>query len=148
MSLKSRLSDDMKAALRAKDARRLSALRLLLAAIQQREVDERTTLDDPQVLAVVDKLLKQRRDAAAQFESAGRNDLAEGEKFEIGVLQAYLPPALSAAEIAEAVDRAIRSAGAAGPKDMGKVMAVLKPQLAGRADLAQVSAQVKSRLGN
>ncbi len=138
----------MKAALRAKDARRLSALRLLLAAIQQREVDERTTLDDPQVLAVVDKLLKQRRDAAAQFESAGRNDLAEGEKFEIGVLQAYLPPALSAAEIAEAVDRAIRSAGAAGPKDMGKVMAVLKPQLAGRADLAQVSAQVKSRLGN
>ena len=138
----------MKAALRAKDARRLSALRLLLAAVQQREVDERTTLDDPQVLAVVDKLLKQRRDAAAQFESAGRNDLAEGEKFEIGVLQAYLPPALSAAEIAEAVDRAIRSAGAAGPKDMGKVMAVLKPQLAGRADLAQVSAQVKSRLGN
>ncbi len=138
----------MKAALRAKDARRLSALRLLLAAIQQREVYERTTLDDPQVLAVVDKLLKQRRDAAAQFESAGRNDLAEGEKFEIGVLQAYLPPALSAAEMAEAVDRAIRSAGAAGPKDMGKVMAVLKPQLAGRADLAQVSAQVKSRLGN
>jgi len=147
MSLKARINDDMKAALRARDAARLSAVRLLLAAIQQREVDERRELADAEVLAVVDKLIKQRKESVAQFEKAARADLAEAEKFEIGILQGYLPGQLGEAEIAAAVEGAIAEAGASGIKDMGKVMALLKPKLAGRADMARVSALVKSKLG-
>lgn len=148
MSLKTRINEDMKSALRAKDAPRLSAIRLLMAAIKQREVDERIELDDAAVIAVVDKLLKQRKDSATQYEAAGRLDLAGGERFEIEILSAYLPAGLSAAEIAAAIDQALASTGAASPADMGKVMAILKPQLAGRADMAQVSAQVRARLAN
>jgi uncharacterized protein len=146
MSLKTRINEDMKSALRAKDAPRLSAIRLLLAAVKQREVDERIELDDAAVTAVVEKLLKQRRDAASQFEAAGRLDLAAGERFEITVLSAYMPAGLSAEEIAAAIAQAVASTGAAGPADMGRVMAILKPQLAGRADMAQVSGQVRARL--
>lgn len=146
MSLKSRINEDMKSALRAKAAARLSAIRLLMAAIKQREVDERIELDDPAVVSVVDKLLKQRKDAATQYEAAGRQDLATGERFEIEVLSAYLPAGLSAEEIATAIEQAVAASGAASAADMGKVMALLKPQLAGRADMAQVSAQVRARL--
>jgi uncharacterized protein len=148
MSLKTRINEDMKSALRAKDAPRLSAIRLLMAAVKQREVDERIELDDAAVTTVVEKLLKQRRDAASQFEAAGRHDLAAGERFEIEVLTAYMPAGLSAGEIAAAIDQAVTATAAATPADMGKVMAVLKPQLAGRADMAQVSAQVRARLAN
>jgi uncharacterized protein YqeY len=146
MSLKTRINEDMKSALRAKDAPRLSAIRLLLAAVKQREVDERIELEDAAVTAVVEKLLKQRRDAASQYEAAGRLDLAAGERFEITVLSAYMPACLSAEEIAAAIAQAVASTGAAGPADMGRVMAILKPQLAGRADMAQVSGQVRARL--
>jgi uncharacterized protein len=146
MSLKIRINEDMKSALRAKDAPRLSAIRLLLAAVKQREVDERIELDDANIITVVDKLLKQRRDAATQFEAAGRQDLAAGERFEIEILSAYLPAGLSAEEITAAINQAVATTGAATPADMGKVMAILKPQLAGRADMAQVSAQVRARL--
>ena len=137
----------MKTAMRAKDAPRLSAIRLLLAAIKQREVDERIELDDAQVLAVIEKMLKQRRDSITQYEAAARHDLAEVEKFEVSVLQAYLPQPLTDAEIDTLLEQAIQSSGAAGIKDMGKVMAVLKPQITGRADAGKVSALVKSRLG-
>jgi uncharacterized protein len=146
MSLKFRINEDMKSALRAKDAPRLSAIRLLLAAVKQREVDERIELDDAAVIAVVEKLLKQRKDAATQYEAAGRLDLAAGERFEIGVLSAYMPAGLSAEEIDAAIAQAVANTGATGPADMGKVMTVLKPQLAGRADMAQVSARVRARL--
>lgn len=146
MSLKSRINEDMKSALRAKDAPRLSAIRLLMAAIKQREVDERIELDDPAVVGVVDKLLKQRKDAATQYEAAGRQDLAAGERFEIEVLSAYLPAGLSAEEITTAIEQAVAASGAASPADMGKVITLLKPQLAGRADMAQVSSQVRARL--
>lgn len=146
MSLKLRINEDMKSALRAKDGPRLSAIRLLLAAIKQREVDERIELDDTAVTAVVEKLLKQRKDAASQFEAAGRVELAAGERFEIEVLSAYMPAGLSAAEIATAINQAVAASGAASAADMGKVMAILKPQLAGRADMAEVSAQVRARL--
>lgn len=146
MSLKLRINEDMKSALRAKDAPRLSAIRLLLAAVKQREVDERVELDDAAIVSVVEKLLKQRKDAAGQYEAAGRLDLAAGERFEIEILNAYMPAGLSAAEIDTAVDQALAAAGAASVADMGKVMAILKPQLAGRADMAQVSAQVRARL--
>jgi uncharacterized protein YqeY len=146
MSLKLRITEDMKSALRAKDSARLGALRLLLAAIKQREVDERIELDDAGVLAVIDKMLKQRRDAIAQYEKAGRQDLVDAEKFEVGVLSAYLPEALSPERLQAAVAEAIAASGATGPKDMGKVMAVLKPKLAGRADMGQVSALVKAAL--
>lgn len=147
MPLKSRINEDMKAALRAKDAPRLSAIRLLMAAIKQREVDERIELDDAAVVGVVEKLLKQRKDAASQYEAAERLDLAAGERFEIEVLSAYMPAGLSAEEIAQAIEQAVGTSGATGPADMGKVMAILKPLLAGRADMAQVSAQVRARLG-
>lgn len=133
--------------MRAKDAARLGAIRLLLAAIKQKEVDERIVVDDATVLAIVDKLLKQRRDSIAQFEAAGRDDLVTKEKAEVDVLSAYLPQQLAAADISAAIDAAITEAGAAGPQAIGKVMAILKPRLAGRADLAQVAARVKERLG-
>jgi hypothetical protein len=146
MSLKERINEDMKSALRAKETARLSALRLLLAAIKQREIDERKQLADPEVVAVIDKMLKQRREAISQYEAAGRQDLAEAERFEMSVLQAYMPQAMSDAEVEAAVARAVAEAGARGPQDMGKVMAALKPVLAGRADMGRVSALVKAKL--
>ncbi|MBP6636211.1 MAG: GatB/YqeY domain-containing protein [Zoogloea sp.] len=148
MSLKAQINDDMKAAMRAKETARLSAIRLLLAAIKQKEVDERIELDDAAVIAVVDKMLKQRRDSVAQYEGAQRFDLASAERFEIDVLNAYKPAGLGAEQIAAIVDEAIKSTGAASAADMGKLMAVLKPQLAGKADMAEVSKLVKSRLAN
>lgn len=146
MTLKTRITEDMKAAMRAKDAARLSAIRLLLAAIKQKEVDERVELDDAQVLAAVERLLKQRRESIAQYEKAGRDELAAGERFEAEVLMGYLPAQLSAAEVDAAIDAAIAESGAAAPKDMGRVMGLLKARLAGRADMAAVSARVKARL--
>jgi hypothetical protein len=144
--LKTRINEDMKAALRAKDTARLGAIRLLMAAIKQREVDERKEMTDADVVAVIDKMLKQRRDSISQYEAAGRQDLADAEKFEVTVLTAYMPQALSADEIAAAVAAAVQESGAAGPQDMGKVMAVLKPRLAGRADMGAVSGLVKKAL--
>ncbi len=146
MTLKERITEDMKSAMRAKDAARLGAIRLLLAAIKQREVDERIVLDDAAILAVIDKMLKQCRDSITQYEAGGRQDLADAEKFEAALLVAYLPAGLSADEIAAAIAAAVSASGAAGPADMGKVMAVLKPQLAGRADMSEVSRLVKARL--
>jgi len=148
VSLKDRIGEDMKAALRARDQARLSAIRLLLAAMKQKEVDERISLEDAQVLAIIDKMIKQRRESISQYESAGRKDLADAEKFEIAVLSEYLPKQLSDAEIAQEIDAAVKEAGAAGVKDMGKVMGLLKPRLAGRADMGKVSAQVKARLSS
>jgi uncharacterized protein YqeY len=146
MSLKERITEDMKAAMRAKDQPRLSAVRLLLAAMKQKEVDERVELSDADVLSIIEKMLKQRRESIAQYEAAGRADLADVEKFESGVLSQYLPQQFGEAEVAEAVAAAIAESGAAGVKDMGKVMALLKPRLAGRADMGKVSGLVKSRL--
>ena len=146
MSIKQKISDDMKAAMRARDSARLGAIRLLQAAIKQREVDERIELSDADVLGVLDKMVKQRRDSIAQFEAAGRQELADKEKFEIDVLQAYMPQQLSAEEIDAAIEQALAASGASGPQDMGKVMGLLKPQLAGRADLGKVSGLVKARL--
>ncbi len=146
MPLKDKITDDMKAAMRAKDSARLSAIRLLLAAIQQKEVDERIKLSDSDVLGVIEKMLKQRRESITQYASAGRNDLADGEKFEMQVLTSYLPQQLGEAELTQAIGAALAETGAAGVKDMGKVMALLKPRLAGRADMAKVSALVKSKL--
>jgi hypothetical protein len=146
MSLKAKISEDMKVAMRARETARLGAIRLLLAAIKQREVDDRIELDDAGVLAVIDKMLKQRRDSIAQYEKAGRQDLVDAEKFELEVLTAYMPQALSAGEIQAAVAEAVAASGAAGPQDMGKVMAMLKPKLAGRADMGQVSGLVKAAL--
>ncbi|MSP96757.1 MAG: GatB/YqeY domain-containing protein [Betaproteobacteria bacterium] len=148
MSLKARITEDMKTAMKAKDAPRLSAIRLLLAAIKQREVDERKEMADADVLAVIEKMLKQRRDSIAQFEAASRHDLADTEKFEVGVLSAYMPQQLNDAEIAAEVQAVIAEVGAKGPADMGKVMGVAKGRLAGRADMGKVSALVKSRLAN
>jgi uncharacterized protein len=148
MSLKSRINEEMKIALRAKDALRLSAIRLLLAAIKQKEVDERIELTDADVVAIIEKMIKQRRDSIAQYEKGGRQDLADAEKFEIGVLQAYMPQALSDANIEAAVSAALLAVGAKNMADMGKVMAVLKPQLAGRADIGKVSALVKAKLAS
>jgi hypothetical protein len=136
----------MKAALRAKDTARLSAVRLLLAAIKQREVDERIELTDADVVAVIDKMLKQRRDSIRQYQSAGRQDLVDAEQFEVEVLTSYMPLALSEAEIEAAVTEAIAATGARSPQDMSKVMQVLKPKLAGRADMARVSALTKAKL--
>ncbi len=146
MTLKARITDDMKTALRAKDAQRLSAIRLLLAAIQQREVDERKDMSDADVMSVIEKMIKQRRDSIEQFQKGGRRDLVDVEQFELSVLQAYLPKALSDAEVEAAVAAAIQSCGANGMADMGKVMAVLKPQLAGRADMGKASTLVKVKL--
>jgi hypothetical protein len=137
----------MKAAMRAKDAARLSAVRLLLAALKQKEVDERVELADADVVGVVEKMIKQRRESIAQFEKGARADLAAAEKFEIGVLEAYLPRQMSESEISQALDAAVKESGATGIKDMGKVMALLKAGLAGRADMGRVSGLVKSRLG-
>ena len=136
----------MKAAMRARDAARLSAIRLLLAAIKQREVDERIELGDGEVVAVVEKMIKQRRESIAQFEKAARKDLVDAEKFELEVLSGYLPQQMSEAEIEAAIAAALAESGAAGMKEMGKVMALLKPRLAGRADMAKVSGLVKTRL--
>lgn len=146
MTLKERINEDMKAAMRARDPAKLSAIRLLLAAIKQREVDERVQLDDAAVIAVIDKMLKQRRDSITQYQAAGRQDLVDAETFEANLLQTYLPAALSTDEIAAAVAAAVAETGAASPGDMGKVMAVLKPKLSGRADMTEVSKQVKAAL--
>jgi len=146
MSLKVRINDDMKAAMRARETERLGTIRLLLAAIKQREVDERTELDDAAVTAVIDKMIKQRKDSISQFEAAGRQDLVDKESAELTVLSAYMPAQLSDAEVAAEVQAAVAQVGAAGPQDMGKVMGVLKPKLAGRADMTAVSAQVKAAL--
>ena len=137
----------MKAAMRARDAARLSAIRLLLAAIKQREVDERIELDDAGVVSVVEKMIKQRRESIVQFEKASRTDLAEAEKAEVQVLSAYLPKQLGEAEIQKEIEAAVSQTGASSAKDMGKVMAVLKGRLAGKADMGRVSALVKARLG-
>lgn len=146
MSLKVQINDDMKAAMRARETERLGTIRLLLAAIKQREVDERIELDDAAVTAVVEKLIKQRRDSISQFEQAGRQDLADKEKAEVEVLKVYMPAALSEAEVAAEVQKAVTETGAAGPQDMGKVMGVLKGRLAGRADMTAVSGLVKVAL--
>ena len=145
-SLKDRIQEDMKAAMKARETERLNAIRLLMAAIKQKEVDERITLDDAAVAAVIDKLIKQRRDSINQYEQAGREDLAAAERAEIDVLSPYQPAQLSAEEVDAAVRAAIVQTGAAGPADMGKVMGILKPQLAGKTDLAAVSQRVKSAL--
>jgi uncharacterized protein YqeY len=144
--LKTRITEDMKAAMRAKDAPRLSAIRLILAAVKQREVDERKDLTDADIVTVLDKMGKQRRDSISQYDAAGRQDLADAERFELNLLQEYMPKALSDAEIEQAVDAALAESGAAGPQDMGKVMGLLKPRLAGRADMTAVSRRVKARL--
>lgn len=145
-ALKDRITEDMKNALRAKETARLGAIRLLLAAMKQREVDERIELTDADIVAIIDKMLKQRRDSVAQYEKGGRQDLADAEKFEMTVLQTYMPAALSNDEIAAAVAEAVAATGATGPQDMGKVMAVLKPKLAGKADMSAVSQLVKAKL--
>jgi len=146
MSLKTRITDDMKTAMKAKEAQRLSAIRLLLAAIKQREVDERKDLSDGEIASVIEKMIKQRRDSISQFQAANRQDLVEVETFELNLLSGYLPKQLSDAEIAQEVAAAMAQTGAKGVADMGKVMGVLKGKLAGRADLAKVSAQVKAKL--
>ena len=148
VSLKTQITEDMKTAMRARETARLGAIRLLLAALKQREVDERIELTDADVLAIIDKMLKQRRDSISQYKAANRQDLVDVEEFEVSVLQTYMPQQMNEAEIAAAVDQAISASGAAGVKDMGKVMAILKPQLAGRADLGKVSGLVKAKLSN
>ncbi|MEP6877887.1 MAG: GatB/YqeY domain-containing protein [Nitrosospira sp.] len=146
MTLKQQITEDMKAAMRAGDAKRRDAIRLLQAAIKQREVDERIELDDAAVVAVMEKMLKQRRDSIAQYEAAHRQDLADAEKYEVSVLQIYMPQALSDAEVKDAIAEAISATGAKGQQDMGRVMAVLKSRLSGRADMGKVSALVKIKL--
>jgi uncharacterized protein YqeY len=146
MPLRERIENDVKDAMRAGDARRRDALRLLTAALKQKEVDERKPLTDSDVVAVIDKMIKQRRDSVAQFEQGGRADLVEKENFEIALLQAYMPAALSDAEIDAAIAETISGTGAKGPADMGKVMGALKGRLAGRADMGKVSARVKAKL--
>lgn len=146
MSLKEQISEDMKTAMRAKDSARLGAIRLLLAAIKQKEVDERITLDDAQIAVVIDKMLKQRRDSIGQYEAANRQDLADAEKFELEVLTAYMPQQMSAEEVRATIAGVIAAVGATGPADMGKVMGPLKAKLAGRTDMAQASALVKAAL--
>jgi len=146
MSLKQQITDDMKAAMRAKDAARLSAIRLLLAAIKQREVDERVELVDADVVAIIEKMNKQRRDSISQYEAAGRQELADVEKFEMSVLADYMPQQLGDAEVSTVVLDAIASLGATGPQDMGKVMGLLKSKLAGCADMGKVSALIKAQL--
>lgn len=145
-TLKQRIDEDMKAAMRAKDKPRLGTIRLITAAMKQREVDERVVLDDAQVLVILDKMLKQRRDSLSQYEAAARADLAAQEAYEIGIIQEYLPAPLSEAEIGAMIDEAIAALGVASMKEMGKVMAVLKPQMQGCADMSAVSAKIKNRL--
>ena len=147
MTLKERITEDMKAAMRAKDAPRLGAIRLLLAAIKQREVDERIELDDAQVVGVVDKLAKQRKDSITAFAQAGRTDLVDKESAELALLEGYLPQRMAAGEVAAEVQRIVAEVGASGPSDMGKVMAAAKAQLGGKAEMSMVSAAVKSVLG-
>ena len=147
MILKQRITEDMKTAMRAKETARLGAIRLLLAAMKQREVDERITLSDEQIVAIIEKMLKQRRDSITQYEAAKRQDLADAEKFEVTILQSYMPQPLSDTEIDALLCAAITTSGAAGVKDMGKVMALVKPQMAGRADMGKVSALIKSKIG-
>ena len=146
MSLKLQITEDMKAAMRARETARLGAIRLLLAAMKQREVDERIELTDADVYSIIDKMLKQRRDSISQFEAAGRQDLVDVEKFEVSVLQTYMPQQISEPEIIAAIAEAIAATGAAGPQDMGKVMGVVKPRLAGRADMGKVSGLIKAQL--
>jgi uncharacterized protein YqeY len=146
MSLKDQITDDMKAAMRAKESARLGTIRLLTSAIKQKEVDERIELTDEQILAVIEKMIKQRKDSITQFEAGGRQDLADIEKSELVILSAYMPTALSDAEVQAQVSAAVAAVAAAGPQDMGKVMGVLKPKLAGRADMTAVSAMVKAAL--
>jgi uncharacterized protein YqeY len=148
MLLKARITEDMKLAMKARETARLGAIRLLLAAIKQREVDERIELDDAQVIAVIEKMLKQRKDSITQYEAAKRQDLAEVEKFEVEVLTAYMPQAMSADEVAVIVAKAVADSGAQAPADMGKVMALVKPQIAGRADMGEVSKLVKAKLSS
>jgi len=145
--LKQRIQEEMKAAMKAGDKRRLGIIRLILAALKQKEVDERIELEDSHVLAVLEKMVKQRRDSVSQYEQAGRTDLAEQEAYEISVIQEYLPAALSAEEIAALIDEAIAATGAASVKEMGKVMGLLKPKLQGRADMGAVGGLIKQRLG-
>ncbi len=146
MAMREQINEDLKAAMRGGETARRDTIRLLLAALKQREVDERKVLTDADVLGIIEKMIKQRRDSIAQFEQGGRQDLADKEKQELALLQAYMPQALGENEIAAAVATAIAETGAAGPADMGKVMAVLKPKLAGRADMSKVSATVKAQL--
>jgi uncharacterized protein YqeY len=146
MSLKQQITDDMKAAMKSGDKDRLGVIRLVLAAIKQREVDERVVLDDAQTLAVIEKMIKQRRDSIAQFRAAGREDLASKEEYEVGVIQAYMPAQLSEAEIDAIITKAIADSGATGAKDMGKVIGLVRPQVAGRADMGKVSESVKRKL--
>ena len=147
MSLKAQISEDMKNAMRAKDSARLGTIRLLQAAIKQREVDERVELDDTSIIAVIEKMLKQRRDSIAAYESANRNDLADVEKFEVSVLQTYLPQQLTEDEIKDILEKVVTETGAAGIKDMSKVMAAIKPLVTGRADMGKISGLIKTRLG-
>lgn len=147
MSLKTRITEDMKQAMRARESVRLGAIRLLLAAIKQKEVDERKELSDADILGIIEKQTKQRKDSLAQYEAAGREDLAGIERTEIEIFAAYLPVKMSETEISALLEEAVGATGAAGPGDMGKLMAVLKPQLAGKADMAMVSKLVKARLG-
>ena len=148
MSLKARINDDVKTAMRGGDARRRDALRLLLSALKQREVDERRELADADVVAVIEKMIKQRRESIVQFEKGGRQDLAQNEQFEVGIFQAYMPQALSDAEIETAIAQAVAATGAKTPSDMGKVMGVLKGKLAGQADMSKVSGLVKTKLAS
>ncbi|MCB5188644.1 GatB/YqeY domain-containing protein [Methylobacillus caricis] len=147
MTIKARLTEDMKTAMRAKDSARLGAIRLLQAAIKQREVDERIELDDTQVIEAIEKMLKQRRDSISQYEAANRQDLADVEKFEVTVLQEYLPVALTEDEISAILEEVVAETGAASIKDMSKVMAAIKPKVVGRADMGKISGLIKARLG-
>ncbi len=146
MSLKEKITEDMKAAMRARETARLATIRLMTAAIKQKEVDERIELNDDHVLAIIEKMIKQRKDSITQFEAGARQDLADIEKAELAILVTYMPAALSEAEVQAEVAAAVAASGAAGPQDMGKVMAILKPKLAGRADMTAVSALVKAAL--
>ena len=146
MNLKIRITEDMKTAMRARDTARLGAIRLLLAAIKQKEVDTRVEQDDAAIIAVIEKMIKQRRDSISQFQAAHRQDLVDAESFELEVLSAYMPQALSAAEVEALVAAAVSESGAKGMPEMGKVMAIVKPKIAGRADMGQVSALIKAKL--
>lgn len=147
MTLKARIQEDMKAAMKAHDSARLATIRLLMAAMKQKEIDERLELDDAGIVGVIDKMQKQRRDSISQYDAAGRQDLADKERFELEVLSAYLPQPLTPAEIDTLIEQAVADSGASSLKDMGKVMGLLKGKMAGRADMAAVSARIKARLG-